>query len=154
MRSRWINARMKRVALTIRANQLITGPVRKPRPWPPSHHAVTQPTYLLSWQTTDRPTPGEVLFPSENYRDVARHWFFFWGGLKPPRCRDQEPKASLKCRRCLGSGSGCTSTQRGRGLCPIHRKFLRYFMWNNAFLCTFTQKYQNWQTVWGEGANI
>jgi len=39
----------------------------------------------------------------------------------------------------------------GKGLCPIPRKFLRYFVWNNAFLCTFTQISKLATSVWGEG---
>ena len=35
----------------------------------------------------------------------------------------------------------------GEGLCTTHRNFVRYLVWNNAFSCTFTQKYQNWQTL-------
>ena len=45
----------------------------------------------------------------------------------------------------LGEGRGLShrgaKTPKASRLCPIPTKFIWYFVWNNAFLCTFTQKY-------------
>ena len=50
------------------------------------------------------------------------------GGLKPPRCRDQEMKAS-RCRRCLGGRDVPLPSEVGSGEGAVHhpQKFFEVF---------------------------
>jgi len=50
------------------------------------------------------------------------------------------PRIRRRRRRARAFGAESRRRRRwglGRGLCPLPRKFLRYFVWNNAFWWTF-----------------